>query len=215
MGTDPPYYCSDVSDLHRLIIFQRQRRQHDRSAYHTHKTKQRAVILFFLLAESVRVGKRHKRLSAQYERQCFAATKPVRMDRHVQKWSEKCHWRRMVRAPMGIDGQNTFTVACWWPSMHLPTSHTFSTQQLYHCTSMLFSDASDKGSGHLDATTGERQVNSDVKIRHCYNVEITCLRFKCAFSSESKRIKKKKKISWRVHSDVSRHYVISTQSFGF
>jgi hypothetical protein len=46
MGTEPPYYSSDLSDLHRLIVFQHQRRQHDRSA---------------CLAEGVRVGERHRR----------------------------------------------------------------------------------------------------------------------------------------------------------
>jgi hypothetical protein len=39
---------------------------------------------------------------------------------------------------------------------------------------MLLSDASDKGSGHLDATGGESEVKSDVKILHCYNMEVPC-----------------------------------------
>lgn len=55
MGTEPPYYSSDLSHLRRLIIFQHQRCQHDRSACHTQK--KRAVTLFLLLAEVPELGR--------------------------------------------------------------------------------------------------------------------------------------------------------------
>lgn len=83
---------------------------------------------------------------------------------------------------------------------------------LQHTTSgrcTLFFDASD-----LDATSGERQLNSDVKIRHCYNMEVPCLRLSAHSAVQSNRKKRDKNIL-PVHSDVPTHNVISTKCFGF
>jgi hypothetical protein len=102
----------NLSNLHRLIILQHQRRQDDRSAYHMQqkRTAGNASILVGWRCNSLK--KAHKTLSTEWW-QCFAAAKPVRMERHIQKWPGKCQWPRMIRAPVNIDGQNTVTVACW------------------------------------------------------------------------------------------------------
>lgn len=82
-----------------------------------------------------------------------AATKRVRIDWHVQKWQNKCYWRKTTRAPVHIEGQSL-----------QPTKIDRSSLLFLACG---------KSSCHFEATSCERQLNGE---GHSNSREVPCLR---------------------------------------